>query len=144
VPDLQSTLGFTIAAWGRQDEAPTATYDDLACKQLASNDDSYCLGTKGDRPVFYTVGNDLLGPDPVALGVWHHYAMTWDGSTKTGYLDGIEVASIALPTLAFDDSSFVIGAEQSPPKYFWHGAIDDVVLYNRVLSAAEIGQLASP
>ncbi len=79
-------------------------------------------------------------------GVWHHVAATYDGIEMKLFLDGVDVGSLAVsgtisvdPTVPFWIGGSPLVATSKP----WDGTIDDVRLYNRALSAAEIGQLAA-
>ncbi len=55
------------------------------------------------------------------------------------------VAAIAEGTLAFDfqgtnTSEVRIGSAKDRPEYMFHGAIDEVKIYNRALSGTEIAE----
>jgi len=76
---------------------------------------------------------------------WHHYAFTWDATSSVihGYVDGIEVASTTYAATAiYNQSSYpVMLGRYEYPNGIWNYAnqlIDDVRIYNRVLSAADI------
>ncbi|MHC5059129.1 MAG: LamG domain-containing protein, partial [Planctomycetota bacterium] len=69
---------------------------------------------------------------------WHHLAATYDGSTIARYLDGNLVGSI---TRALDTVDEVcIGRRASKPRHF-PGLVDEVRIYSRALSAAEVAAL---
>lgn len=81
------------------------------------------------------------------VGSWYHTAMTYDGATMRLYLDGAEVASTPLTgTLQSSPSSSATignqpgGIGERP----FDGSIDDVRLYGRALTPAEISALVSP
>ncbi len=77
----------------------------------------------------------------LATGQWYHAAATYDGSNMRLYLDGVEVGSTA-KTGAIDTNPLVPfwigGNPDGPTSKPWDGRIDDVYLYNRALSQAEI------
>ncbi|MFN0247370.1 MAG: LamG domain-containing protein [Kofleriaceae bacterium] len=75
---------------------------------------------------------------------WVHLAFTWDTSTNI-YLDGQRVAGGAFD-VQWDDHPLAIGADLSGTVWgrFLDGAIDDVRIYDRVLTEAEIVSLALP
>jgi hypothetical protein len=87
-------------------------------------------------------------PGMVAVGTWSHVVATWDGtSIATGihiYVDGVEVTYAqslnATNTVRPDDSSITVAIGCAGPTSF-AGIEDDVKLFGRVLSPAEIGQL---
>jgi hypothetical protein len=89
--------------------------------------------------------------DPLQDGtIWHHYAGTYDVTSRTiaMYLDGVEVCSVdasidmADGTLEVTTTGVQLGRWQSTgPTMF--GAIDDVRIYDVVVSADDIAVIAS-
>jgi hypothetical protein len=82
---------------------------------------------------------------PVA-GAWHHVAYSFNGGAHTQalYLDGAVVASGTVTgAIAYDTHSLQLGAdiENGSLAYFFSGLIDEVSLYNRALSAAEVAAI---
>ena len=64
--------------------------------------------------------------------------MTWDGTTVRLYVNGTQVSTAALTGTALASSSPLrIGGNGVWPEWF-SGLIDDVRVYNRALSAAEV------
>ncbi|UCG57143.1 MAG: hypothetical protein JSU70_20040 [Phycisphaerales bacterium] len=72
---------------------------------------------------------------------WHHFAVTYDGSGGTFYVDGEPGESEEGAIGTVDEVR--IGARLSVPNYF-SGLIDDVRVYNRALTEAEILGLIPP
>ena len=68
---------------------------------------------------------------------------TWDRSVARLYLNGAELASVDVPSMAFADDDLRLGAddERGTPEDFFAGEIDDVRIYRRALDAAEIQRL---
>ena len=86
-----------------------------------------------------------------STGDWHHVAFTANGSTMVIYQDGVAVADVAysgplvdtvIPNLGIgvktDDTGEV--ADGGNPGY-WDGLIDDIGLWRRALTPAEIGAI---
>jgi len=71
---------------------------------------------------------------------WHHFAATYDGSGGSWYLDGqlIDSSSGAIGTI----DQVRIGARLSNKNYF-AGLIDDIRIYNKALTLAEIKKLVA-
>ena len=66
------------------------------------------------------------------LNAWTHVALTYDGAWLRIYMDGLEVASrTAHGTLAATENPMELGL-------YFHGALDEVRVYDRALDAAEI------
>ncbi len=75
---------------------------------------------------------------------WHHIAMTDDNGTVTFYVDGVaDATTIRYSWSSLPLNTLSIGAIQriNGPITFYNGAVDDVALWSRVLSAAEIGNV---
>jgi hypothetical protein len=114
---------------------------------------SFSLCVDSDRRAYeYTTNNDttmqshdLYGLE-LPLTEWHHLAASWDGAsrTKTFYYDGSPNKEKV--NIGFDNGVLVVGADANPdasePRSFWDGILDDVVLYDRVLTPEELCDLA--
>jgi hypothetical protein len=65
---------------------------------------------------------------------WHRVAMVWDGTNRSLYADGAEVAKDTQSNLAASNGNLQIGCGKSvAPTTFWSGLIDDVRIYNRAV-----------
>ena len=84
---------------------------------------------------YITTGNSL------ADNKWHLITCIRSGSTLTLYRDGISEGTPASPTgSAATSESLFLGFDGSTARNF-NGIIDEVRIYNRALSAGEVGQL---
>ncbi|MEK7532245.1 MAG: LamG domain-containing protein [Patescibacteria group bacterium] len=75
---------------------------------------------------------------------WYHIVCSYDGTNLGAYLNGNLETTIVAATPSTGNSSFFIGAGGSngdTPGGYFDGAIDDVRIYNRALSADEIKRL---
>lgn len=74
----------------------------------------------------------------VSTGSWQHFVGTYDGTTFVLYRDGVVVGQTlsAGPILASTTPLF-IGAYDATTQYF-DGSIDEVAVYTRALSAAQV------
>jgi len=79
----------------------------------------------------------------ITTGVWYHLAATFDGTTVTGYLNGVAQFSAAAPATTIRSNSIKIGTSGSEFNNFFDGIIDEVLVYNRALSASEIAGLTA-
>jgi hypothetical protein len=91
----------------------------------------------------YFVGQfaDVPGPVVVNDGKWHNAIVVWDGSTETTYVDAHYSVS-GNPVLSTLGTTLTIGAsnwDHTPEPYT--GAIDDLRIYERVLTEDERGAL---
>ena len=86
----------------------------------------------------------------ITRGAWRHVVLTWDGSVNSSgahiYVDGVE-ASYNAPTegvgayVTDASRSLSIGNGRDNADHEFTGPIDDVRIYNRALSAAEVTRL---
>ena len=74
----------------------------------------------------------------IPLGAWTHLATTYDGANQRFYVNGVLVATKAQTgSIAAGNQPLRIGGNSVSGEYF-DGLIDEVRIYNRALSAAEI------
>ncbi len=76
----------------------------------------------------------------LSAGTWVHLASSYDGSEWRIYWNGVLDSTATGPGPAETTSRLFIGAldDKGNAKQFWHGLIDDVRIYDRVLTPAEI------
>jgi prepilin-type N-terminal cleavage/methylation domain-containing protein len=75
------------------------------------------------------------GTGAISNNMWYHVVDEYDGATAWIYVNGVGVASTTYnKTFLSGYSTFYIGADM----YHFSGLLDDVRIYNRALSAAEI------
>ena len=76
------------------------------------------------------------------VSTWHHIATVYDGTTAKIYFDGTLVSSLAKSwaTSGTNANYFRIGQSTNGTNTF-NGVVDDLKIYNRALTAAEISSL---
>src|SRR5207244_8606602 len=80
----------------------------------------------------------MVGPTGLGLNTWTHLAATFDGATVRLYVNGAEAVSQAQTApLTPTPGTLQIGADSYTGENF-AGRIDEVRIYNRALSAAEV------
>jgi len=84
---------------------------------------------------------DCATTSAAASGVAKHLAATYDGTTLKLYVNGTSVASTTSKGSITAPSSFTVGA-RSDFAGSWSGVIDEVAVYDRALSAAEVEEHA--
>lgn len=143
VPDAASldvTSALTLEAWVYP-MVVTVGWKALLQKQV----DAYLLtaGSSGGPPA---VGGTLNGvcctnvyaPTALAVNSWTHVAGTYDGAIMRLYLNGVQVASrAATGSLQVNANPLSMGGNTYGGEYF-QGRIDEVRIYNRALTPAEI------
>ncbi len=79
----------------------------------------------------------LLTQTAIADGTWHRIGFVWDGSYRHLYVDGTEVATdtTTLSGLESAEDGLYFGTGSTlAPSTFFSGLIDDIRIYNRVVS----------
>jgi hypothetical protein len=144
VPDAASldlSNAMTLEAWVR----PTTNsgWRTALLKERGTNSLVYALyasnGAKPDTENFTSAENIDTAPSALALNTWTHLASTYDGTTLRLFVNGTQVATKAV-TGAMPNTAnpLRIGGNAIWGEYF-SGLIDEVRVYNRALSAGEIG-----
>lgn len=159
------TLGlpaFTLEAWVRRDGAGVETGTGnggpklvpVVGKGRGENDDTiyncnYVFGF-ADNVLAADFEDDATGANHPVYGKtvvpfdeWHHIAATYDGTTWRLYVDGaLDVESTASATPRADSiQHFAIGTSMDSmgaPQGWFHGAIDEVRVWDHARSEAEI------
>lgn len=81
-----------------------------------------------------------IGSHPVSMQAWHHAVLSHSGNIFSLYLDTVLVSSSSL-SIINPAGEFNIGMNHNAMDVGFEGKIDEVVVYNRALSMAEIKQL---
>jgi hypothetical protein len=86
---------------------------------------------------------NVIGP-LATTGEWTHVAGVWTGTEIILYLNGTETNRVSCGVPGSASGGAGIGAHPNLSQNYWHGKIDELVIYNRALSEPEILQLATP
>lgn len=112
---------------------------------LSLNENNVC-GTSNYCFAIHSGGSYRTATAPISVinnGVWHFGSGTYDGSSVKLYLDGSLIASTTYAgSIAYSATPVCIGSESTSGSCsageYLAGKIDEVKIYNRALSAAEI------
>ncbi|MBO2012488.1 LamG-like jellyroll fold domain-containing protein [Hymenobacter negativus] len=85
----------------------------------------------------YWWGPDLVVTTPDLSGHWHHVAATFDGTTRTIFLDGVAVGSDTPGSHTVPSPSNLRIGSTNNGEYF-NGSIDEVRIWNVARSAAQM------
>ncbi|MCC6729943.1 MAG: glycoside hydrolase family 99-like domain-containing protein [Chthonomonadales bacterium] len=86
----------------------------------------------------------LQTEEPLPLGRWVHVVGTCDGTTMRLYMDGVEVAHMARAgRVRGNDYGLCLGSYAIGHRAHFTGVLDEVRIYGRALSAAEIRRRAA-
>ncbi|MFQ6013253.1 MAG: extracellular solute-binding protein, partial [Thermoplasmata archaeon] len=133
INDLQS---LTIDAWVRLDSMPSGQIErfvTLVPERAVLRYD----GINGPKQLHFFMEIDAIlrhirVNDVLQAGVFHHVAGTYDGTTMRLYLDGAEVGNLSI------SGTVGVGTGVRFSDEPLDGLLDEVEIFNRALSAAEI------
>ena len=149
---LNITQTITMAAWVRPEKMATQY---LIKKAEYANADGYELSLGSDGKIFFRFNQDSSGDTyrlesqtsyPFDGNTWVHIAATFDGAVMKMYINGVEDNSLTLSSpqwININQLPLSIGAGINDFRGF-QGILDDIYIYNEVLSPAEIATLADP
>jgi hypothetical protein len=142
--DLNPENEFTVSVWANLDpggsghRSPITSRDDYPQR-------GYILYCTPENTWQFWTGNaaggwDNAGSPPVTLGEWTHVAGTYSNGEKKLYING-ELAgesNAAMPPNTEQVLRIGSGATEGEGNYFFVGMIDDVRLYDHVLTDGDI------
>jgi len=150
--DVPTSAPITIAMWIRPenlDNVETDTFISIGDGD-AANDDTFDINTNwgGKKVRFYMRGgSSLTGTTDLTQDVWQHIAVTLDESDHVRvYLNGILDKNATVGTVSTPNEGVYIGVHHhdnggAAYDYPFNGKVDNVIIDDRVMSAAEILQL---
>ncbi|SIO61560.1 Mo-co oxidoreductase dimerisation domain-containing protein [Singulisphaera sp. GP187] len=138
---LNLSSAMTLEAWVK----PTSITNPspLLFREGAGNSAYSLYGAYKSVPSIYinhNITGELSAPayQSLATNTWSHVAATYDGSTLLLYVNGVRVSqATGVTTLSSSGGALRIGGDSTFGEFF-NGLIDDVRIYNRSLSMAEI------
>ncbi|MFI5938304.1 LamG-like jellyroll fold domain-containing protein [Actinoplanes sp. NPDC051494] len=145
-PVLNTASDYTASAWVKLDKAD-GTFQTVVSQDGANTSDFFLQYSGADqRFAMSFAGVRALGPVKPEVGRWYHLAGVRDsvkGELRL-YVDGVQAGAVsACQPQAAPTGTTVIGRGKygGNPVDYLDGTVDQVRLYDRALSAAEIQQL---
>ncbi|WP_146174845.1 LamG domain-containing protein [Umezawaea tangerina] len=154
-PVVRTDQSYSVAVWAKLDRTTAADSLATTVAQFGGLNSGMLLGYRanpaGDRWEFYTFGSDAAthpGDAAVQSGVaakvgeWTHLVAVYDAPAKQMrlYVNGV-LAGTAAKTAAYNATGpMVLGRNQDNGRTGnpWHGSIDELRAYSRVLTDEEI------
>jgi hypothetical protein len=143
---------LTIAAWVYRNANISGRQMAVVSRQLGTGSrELYNLAFRSDTLILWidpdaaAASFNVVASRPAPLATWIHVAATWDGGVVRLYQDGAEVGSASYAAVMPDDTNNLLlgnNVNLSTADQPLVGRLDEVRLYNRALSAAEIAALA--
>lgn len=135
-PRLNPTGGITLEIW----VFPTST---TGCQTLIGKyfSDGYWLGLCSGRIRYYTAGSGTSrdGVQQLPINRWSHVAVTFDGTTRRYYVDGIlDYESVTPGELPVNTRDLGIGGEAEGVVYPFSGLLAEARIWNHARSRDDI------
>ncbi len=140
---------FTFCTWFQSDDAGSIGDDNVAQRFFTQRQSG------GTRRLAFGINNDKVAVNwhdgssniiesgsTLNSGQWYNAAVTYDGSDIRIYVDGVETDAVSEDNMTSSTVSIAIqiGRQLSPTggQFFFDGLLDDVRIYHRALTEAEI------
>ncbi|HWA70880.1 MAG TPA: LamG domain-containing protein [Polyangiaceae bacterium] len=149
-----ATSSWTFSGWVHigDEDSVTDDFGTLVSTETMQQDGGWEFQTRGRSAGIYWTFAYWLGPGRgyahydcqcFELGRWSHATVVVDGarSRLSFYVDGQLADTNALPGAISPGTSDLLMGKWDGPARLFSGAIDDVAIYNRALSAAEVAEL---
>ncbi|MHC4252072.1 MAG: PA14 domain-containing protein [Planctomycetota bacterium] len=141
-PEDWTATAYSVTLWVKASELGQGAFGGVFSSNSPGS--NFQLDVNGGDP-----GNYRFVPEEHTIGPvtmrWAHLGVTWDGSRRRLYYNGI-LASV-FPALGGAAGEvfgvYVLGQNRAANSHF-AGSIDDVRIYDRALSAQEVALLANP
>jgi len=148
--DLIQGNAMTVSAWIKG-TAAIAEYTGIVTKNEVSAAWALQGDTTANKIRFFVgaYGNKAVTNNAMNDGLWHHLVGTYDASLGSAnvkmFVDGVLQSTTANYTSGIigttDDEAIGCCSQGATHNVFYTGSIDDVRIYNRALSAAEVANL---
>ena len=133
----------SMCGWGKTDTVASG-YRWMAAYGSAATGQAMFIGLNASTLVAGGYGgDDVTVTNTWQVGEWFHVGLTYDGTTARAYLNGREIGSAA-KNWNLVLSRAHIGRQVNDAAEFWDGTVDDVRIYDHVLTAAEMKALVPP
>ena len=137
-PPMTDTGDFTYAAWFNADTSGNR----IIIANGNINVDGCGIITTGHNVAIAIGGVGTYLPTYISFHQWHHAVLRKSGVTYSLYLDTTIVGAFTTPFIpAPATQKFAIGQDYTSGARAFSGKIDDIAIYNRALTIAEIGNL---
>lgn len=140
LPSLSTPSAYTICGWAYGETLTDGTtrnaifLQDLGCR----------IRTGGGGSIqFLAWDGSSYNTETFAISEneWYFFALTNDGSTATGYVNGSAETSASVSGTASDGSANSIGGDDADDRHYWDGPLADWRLYDTELSWSQVQAL---
>lgn len=131
----------TVAGWIKVNALPSNRAWIALLGSAGTGSHHWLINSSGGTAFGAWAGGQVSPSLPV--GVWKHVAITFDGVTLTGYVDGVAFNSKPATFNLQGGNPLSIGKMILSGENYFNGVVDDMRVYDRALDAAEVAALAA-
>jgi hypothetical protein len=144
--NLNNNASLSILVWINLKSRPENGYYSRIISKFTTDKKGYELilappdASTRQNKIYFQLGNgNLYGANANALSVneWRHFAGTFNGTNELIYENGVLITSSRAYTGDSSSQNLTIGKKSNSTAY-WNGSIDELMIFNRSLNAAEI------
>jgi hypothetical protein len=142
IPEYEiAAEGLTIVAWVRPTSATPGTYENIVMK--GSNSYGLQLGSGSFHFLLQGASASRLSANvPIYADEWVMVAGTWDGHVQSIHIDSVMAASQPyLGPLNVTNQPLSIGRAEGGGTFAFNGDVEEVRVYSRALTVAELYEL---
>ena len=145
--ELQSGTIAMFVKWSGTQDAGYINYGHVLARQHDRVYSNQIIGLSTSSPdtakitwsAYDPAVTDITGSTIVGDNQWHHVAVTWESGSHTLYLDGeVDGTSEVEGTIRSSTIPLTIGAWIGSGQSYSNSSIDDVRIYNNILSQSEV------
>jgi endoglucanase len=129
---------FTATAWVRLATAIADTQVILQQMDGSGTGRTWLYRKSTGELASYLGNAETTSSATLATNTWYHVALVKTGSSLQLYVNGSASGSPATRTIESTVGTMRIGAHKVTTTQYWNGLIDEVRVYNRALSGAEL------
>jgi hypothetical protein len=136
-----SHTNHTITGWFKLDviSGITTIFD-----SRDSADDGLIAYIDGTGRLLYRIGDgtqSTINSSALDVNKWYNFACTYDGTTQTIYLNGVDVVNTTVTKSISTTTNATIGKVSYTNALYFDGNITEVGAYNRALTSLEVASL---
>jgi hypothetical protein len=132
------SAGFTFSAWINPANVSATTYRTIIYKGETTKEANLML--YGDEIYTDVDGGGYVttSDQDIPVGSWTHVAATWDNDKIRVYKNGTLAGTSASTTFPSGGAGSLFIGSYGGTQYYFNGTIDDVMVFNRTLTANEM------
>ncbi len=147
LPPLTLTSDFTWSLWLKSDETgtPAAADNNIVFGNRYNtsgadfNPREFIKFTPSNFEWHFNAAGQNVDYADFVVGKWTHHLVVKQGNKLTYYRDGVEASTRAITGTPKNPQPLYLGGQGTQER--WKGAADEVAIFDRALSAAEVQQV---